>query len=297
MPDVQRRLLPTEWALRCAVVTPITERIERTYDAIPRTGGARVESIGPFEVFYQGTEGGWPLYARPRLGTTEFTPDDVRAARRRQRELHVPEAFEWVADVSPMLLPAVRATGLPVTLAPLMVLDPDRLPDPASLTDADLVLLHPDSDEFIGLFAASGAVANLAFATAGTAIGAAGPGERDAAILPTAPERLERSSVGIRSGRMAETIARTPFEGVVARGAYQGAEGAAEIVGVATLPSARRRGLGAAVSALAARHALESGYDLVFLSAANEDVARVYARIGFDRVGTSCIAEAPDGGH
>ena len=34
MPDVQRRLLPTEWALRCAVVTPITERIERSYDAL-----------------------------------------------------------------------------------------------------------------------------------------------------------------------------------------------------------------------------------------------------------------------
>jgi len=40
----------------------------------------------------------------------------------------------------------------------------------------------------------------------------------------------------------------TPTEGVIARGAVQGALGAAEIVGVATLPSARRRGLGAAVS-------------------------------------------------
>src|SRR5215813_14192445 len=122
MPDAQRQLLPTEWALRCAVVTPITERIERTYDAIPRTGGALVESVGPFELFYQGSAGGWPLYARPRLGTTEFTPDDVRRVRRRQRELDVPEAIEWVSDVSPMLLPAVRATGLAVALAPLMVL-------------------------------------------------------------------------------------------------------------------------------------------------------------------------------
>jgi hypothetical protein len=31
----------------------------------------------------------------------------------------------------------------------------------------------------------------------------------------------------------------------------------------------------------------------VFLSAASEDVARVYARIGFHRVGTACIAGPP----
>src|SRR5262249_35984455 len=152
----------------------------------------------------------------------------------------------------PMLLPAVRATGLAVALAPLMVLDPARLPDPASLTDAELVLLHPDSDEFVGLYAASGAVANLAFAAAGTAVGPAGPRGRAPATPPAAPERLDRSAVGSRSGRTAEAIARTAAEGVVARGAYQGADGAAELVGVATLPSARRRGLAAAVSAFVA---------------------------------------------
>jgi hypothetical protein len=32
--------------------------------------------------------------------------------------------------------------------------------------------------------------------------------------------------------------------------------------------------------------------ETVFCSAQNEDVARVYARIGFLRVGTACICEA-----
>ena len=43
------------------------------------------------------------------------------------------------------------------------------------------------------------------------------------------------------------------------------------------------------------RQALDSGADLVFLSAASEDVARVYARIGFHRVGTACLAAPPSG--
>ena len=35
----------------------------------------------------------------------------------------------------------------------------------------------------------------------------------------------------------------------------------------------------------------QSPGDLVFLSAANDDVARVYSTIGFTRVATACIAE------
>ncbi|MGH3715384.1 MAG: GNAT family N-acetyltransferase, partial [Micromonosporaceae bacterium] len=63
----------------------------------------------------------------------------------------------------------------------------------------------------------------------------------------------------------------------------------------ATLPVVRRRGLGAAVTAALARHALAHGVDLVYLSAGSDDIARVYQRIGFRRIGTACIAEP--GGH
>ena len=65
----------------------------------------------------------------------------------------------------------------------------------------------------------------------------------------------------------------------------------AEIAGVATLPAARRRGVGAALTAALARRLLDAGTDLVFLSAGSEDIARVYLRAGFRRVGTACIAE------
>ena len=60
-----------------------------------------------------------------------------------------------------------------------------------------------------------------------------------------------------------------------------------EIVGVATLPSARRRGLGAAVTAALVDDARRGGADIVFLSAGSDDIARVYGRLGFERVGTA----------
>jgi predicted GNAT family acetyltransferase len=59
---------------------------------------------------------------------------------------------------------------------------------------------------------------------------------------------------------------------------------------VATLPAMRRRGLGAAVTGALVADALAHGAQIVFLSAGSEDVARVYARLGFRRIGTACIA-------
>jgi predicted GNAT family acetyltransferase len=60
---------------------------------------------------------------------------------------------------------------------------------------------------------------------------------------------------------------------------------------VATLPSARRRGYASQLTATLAREALENDVRLVFLSASDDDVARLYSRVGFRRIGTACIAE------
>jgi GNAT superfamily N-acetyltransferase len=264
----------------------VLDAVEVCYDAIPRVGGARVETLGPFELFFR--EGaGWPLYARPRLGTTSVTAEDVALVLARQVELGVPRAIEWVHDLLPSLLPLVEAAGLDVERAPLMVLGSTAdVP-----TEARLSLLDPDAPDFADLWAVSSAVAALGFGSGGTAIGPAGPAERDAALSPPPPEMLAFVRASLRRPDRAEAIATTAAEGVLARGALQGAANAAEIVGVATLPSARRRGLGAAISAFLARHARSTGHDLVFLSASDADVGRVYARVGFRRVGTACIAE------
>jgi predicted GNAT family acetyltransferase len=64
----------------------------------------------------------------------------------------------------------------------------------------------------------------------------------------------------------------------------------AEIAGVATLPSARRRGYASQLTATLARDSVENDVHLIFLSAGDDDVARLYSRVGFRRIGTACIA-------
>ena len=66
-----------------------------------------------------------------------------------------------------------------------------------------------------------------------------------------------------------------------------------EVVGVATLPRLRARGLGAGMASALVAHARETA-DLVFLTAGDDDVARVYERVGFARLATSGAAELPD---
>lgn len=272
-------------------ITEALARLERCYDAIPRASGARVEHLGPFALFVpDGT--GWPFYARPRLGLNRFTPASVEVVRARQRELGVPEAFEWVDEVTPALRPLAETAGLKVVLAPLMVLDPARLLAPSAFSDVPVHLLDPDVPGFATDYATGSTVARLGFGTPGTDVGPAGPAERDASVAAFDPEHLTPIAAAIRSGSKAQAVAVDHAGGMLATGGYQSAEGVAEIVGVATLPSARRRGLGAAVSAALARQALDAGLELVFLSAADEAVARVYGRIGFSRVGTACIAAA-----
>jgi GNAT superfamily N-acetyltransferase len=273
----------------------LLERIERGYDAFPRRGGATVEQLGPFELFLP-VDGGWPYYARPRLGATSADANDLAAVRARQRARGVPEALEWVHEMTPALLAVVRAAELPVLMAPLMVHDldtaavrPGRLQYvPHGLT---LRTLDPGSPSFPEEFAVRTAVAEIGFGNRGTDAGPAGPAERDAATHPVDARLLQYVRRREETGSLAHIVAETD-DGMVATGGVQFADGVAEVVGVATLPSVRRRGVGAALSAALCRLARERGADLIFLSAADDEVARVYAKIGFRRVGTACIAEA-----
>ena len=65
-----------------------------------------------------------------------------------------------------------------------------------------------------------------------------------------------------------------------------------EIVGLATTPHLRGRGLGAGIASALAAHARETA-DLVFLAAGDDDVARVYERIGFAWLARVAVAGLP----
>ncbi|MGW0395442.1 GNAT family N-acetyltransferase [Streptomyces sp. NPDC003042] len=268
------------------MTTTILAALEQYYDTVPRRGGARGESFGPLTLFVQ--EGaGWPYYARPALGGPRATPADVERVRARQRELDVPEAFEWVAETSPALRAAVEAAGLEVHAHPLMVLD----------AEAEPLAPHPEVRDLAAddpLLSAAVTVPMLAFAAPGTALGEAGPAELAVALAdPEVEARRARVSGMLADGRTG--MAAAVRDGtVLCSGQYNPVGEVAEVVGVGTLPSARRQGLALGVTAALVAQARARGVRTVFLSAGDEDVARIYARAGFRRVGTALIAEPPE---
>ncbi|GAA3341033.1 hypothetical protein GCM10020358_30850 [Amorphoplanes nipponensis] len=278
--------------------TDVFTRLERFYDAVPRDA-AVAEEIGGFVLFVNNGEG-WPFYARPRLGGAG-TPSaaDVTAVRQRQRDLGVPEAFEWVHETTPDLLAVARSAGLDVLLAPLMVLENAALVPDLPLPGAAIRFLDPARPGFAADINASRAVARLGFgAPANTTtvqsgslvVEVAGPAQRDA-VPPLSDAAVVDLTRRHAAGRMLSAVVESPTAGILACGTVQRVGAVGEVAGVATLPSARRRGYASQLTASLARRTLTDGTDLVFLSAGDDDVARLYSKVGFRRIGTACIAE------
>jgi ribosomal protein S18 acetylase RimI-like enzyme len=256
-------------------------RIEAYFDAAPRTA-ADVEEHGALTLFVSRIR--WRFYGRPRLGLSEDVgADDVAAVRARQRELGVREAFEWVAETTPSLAGAAIAAGLEVRQAPLLALEPEAWSPPSAPAGVTVRMLGPDDPAL----AAAQAAVELAFAPPDPAFATAGPEERDLAAAKLGDLGFLRER--LRGGLTAMAVAASEAGGPLGAGSHQPAGGVSEIMGVGTLPGARRRGIGAAVTGRLAEHARERGAELVFLSTADDAVARMYERLGFRRIGTACF--------
>lgn len=256
----------------CAVTLLTT--LETYYDAAPRPM-ATTEEIGPFTLFLRAVEEGWPYYARPTLGYDgPINAAHVDAVRDRQRELAVPETFEWVHETSPTLLAAARESGLQVAECPLLVLP--------GLADT-VTPPFPDECEVRTLGADS---PDIAAAVAAVSAGFAGRDE----LEERSPERHQDL---LRSGLLAMAGAYD-VQGAVGGGSHSPRGTTTELAGIAVIPRARRQGIGAAITATLVADARDRGVETVFLSAQDDTVARVYERIGFQRVGTACIAEPPE---
>jgi ribosomal protein S18 acetylase RimI-like enzyme len=247
----------------------VLARLETYYDTAPRAN-ATTEEVGPFTSFLRGSADGWGYYARPRLGLTgNVTVADVDAVRAHRRALGEREDIEWVHETTPSLLAAARGSGLTVHECPLLVLAD---PAPTRKGDRRAVTLGPedDLDSVVG------------------AIHAGFEGSDEIVPRPTARERQM-----MREGLLA-LVAAYDGQGAVVGGGSHGPRGdTTELTGIAVLPRVRRQGFGAAITAALVADARARGVRTVFLSAQDDAVARVYERVGFERVGTACIAEAP----
>lgn len=265
------------------------DRIEAYYDAVPR-GAAAAEDHGPLTLFVN-RRPGWHYYARPRLGDPgPVRANDVEAVRRRQRVLGVPESFEWVAEVTPSLRPAAERAGLKVSEHPLMVLDARAFPAEAPRLPAGtrVRIVDPEDPDLATLRA----LADVGFGSPGTAVGPAGREALAAAVGHVDAAGVAALSERLRTG-LTVMAAAGDREGPLAAGSHQPIGAVTEVVGVATLPAARRRGLAAAVTHALVADALGRGCEVVFLSAGDDAVARIYARLGFRRAATALIAEPP----
>ncbi|GHC45987.1 GNAT family N-acetyltransferase [Streptomyces cinnamoneus] len=266
----------------------LLDRLEEYYDAVPRSV-ARAEDFGPLTLFVR--EGhGWPFYGRPVLGRQgpAVTAADVHRVRARQRELGLPESFEWVAETTPALRPAAEEAGLVVHEHPLMVLDANAPALAPAVGDGVSVrMVGPDD---AGL---AGAVATpfIAFGEPGTGVGSAGPEALAATERALTDDgTVDQIASRLRAGLTALAVA-TENGTPLCAGQHQPVGRVSEVVGIGTLPAARRRGLGLAVTAALVADARARGVTTVFLSAGDEPTARIYARAGFRRVATALIAE------
>ena len=260
----------------------LLRRVERYLDAAPRSGAAAQEA-GPFTLFR--SRAPWPYYARPRLGLDRpVTAADLEGLRALCGRTGVPFALEWVDEVDTVAGGRRPRPGGGVTRHPLLACD-----GPVTAAGAPggvaVRVLAPGDEE--GRRDAR-AVAEVGFGRPGTGRGADGAAERDAARARLRPGLLAELARRAREGTTVTAVAVDRRDGVVAAGQHQPVGDVTEVVGVATLPAHRRRGLAAAVTAALVADAHARGAALVLLSAGDEDVARVYARVGFRRIGTSC---------
>jgi predicted GNAT family acetyltransferase len=261
-------------------------RIEAYFDAAPRFA-ADVEEHGALTLFVSRIPRQY--FARPRAGLREDVgPDDVAAVRVRQRELGVREALEWIAEITPSLAGAARAAGLAVTSVPLLALALEGWTPPPAPEDVAIRVLSADD----AMLAPARVAVDVSFAAGGTEPGPAGVRERDRALAHAIDPVYLRER--IRGGLTVVAAAEDATDGVLAAGGHEPAGDVTEIVGVGTLPSARRRGLATAVTARLVTDAHDRGVALACLSAADDAVAQVYERLGFRRIGTACFGHPQD---
>jgi len=264
----------------------LLRRVDAYLDAAP-DGDATVIDVGPLRAFVSSAP--WPFYVRPRpdldlTGAAAVTADDVRRAADVLEAAEQDVSFEWVEQLVPSLGPALLEAGYVVHSHPLLTLDlasPHPTDGPPGTSSRARILAGGSPD-----LQASLAVSDVGFDAAGTAVGPAGVVERAAAAAALDGPLLEHVGRRVRERRSVLAVLDDPHDGIVATGWHQPIGDTTEVVGVATLPTHRRRGAAAEVVDRLLHDARVHGCTLALLTASDDAVARVYERLGFTKVGT-----------
>lgn len=119
--------------------------------------------------------------------------------------------------------------------------------------------------------------------------------QRRAFAFPYSRPASEKDALALREtlGDGCAFLGRIGGEPVATAMIQAPADGLTELVGVATVPPFRRRGIGAFLSFEAVRAAFARGASLVFLSAADARAGRVYEAAGFFPAGYALFYRSP----
>jgi ribosomal protein S18 acetylase RimI-like enzyme len=267
------------------MTSALLRQIDAYLDAAPRAA-ARVEDLGGLRLFIKTEAEGWPYYARPIPGGPPPDADDVARVRTRQRALGLPESIEWVVGTTPGFAEVAVASGLRVAVHPLLVLEREGLRPATPPSDVTVRIGGPRDDH-----ARMAAVAMAAFSRPGTGPGGDPDDDVERYLAELTAEHVAFQRRRAERGLTVPALATTRDGSIVGVGFHQPVGALSEVVGVATLPSARRRGIGAAITATLAADAFARGVDTVLLTAGDDEIARVYERIGFGRSGEAGSAE------
>lgn len=241
--------------------------VERRIQAAIRADATRsreVERIGPFvATFTPGSQNPYLNYAIPEDGGEPTAGDVVALVETFARRGHAPR-LEYVPDLAPAVETMLLAAGFAVE-GRLALMVSDRRPDSVGLEGVDVRVALTRDD-----VRAAATAQNEAY------------GEPDPPSETWVDGILRSIAAGGVLVLAADAATGEPIGG---GGCTPPHGGATELTSVGVRASYRRRGVAGAVVALLAQTMLDRGVDLVFLMAAGEAEARIYARIGFTQIG------------
>lgn len=220
--------------------------------------------VGPFTVQYNPRwDSPFANYAIPDDDAAP-TPSDVRALIEAFRARARVPRLEYVPDCAPAVEHALLAAGFGVEDRPsLMACTTAALIEPAPIAGVEFEQPRTRA----GLFDLA-AVQHEAYSE---------PGEPNDGSIGWLRGCYQNGGIVV--------LARVEGQPVGAAACTAPVDGLTELVGVSVRDLWRRRGIGAAVSAYATATAHGRGYSTVWLEPADTTVERMYAGIGFHRIG------------
>lgn len=211
----------------------------------------------------------WSNSAIPKSANAEYEADDIEGLIDAFVSRGRTPRLEYIAEFAPALASALERSGFVLEeTAPLMISTNDTFKPAATVPQLQIRIITDHADPV----AAMQSVVTIQRRSFGKADAIAATVEEAESTAKRFHANLfflaELDGVPVGTGSL-----QLPYEGI------------AEVAGIATLTEFRRRGIASALTSAIAQHAFDMGLDTLFIMAADQNVRRIYARLGFEDCG------------